>query len=341
MTTFLRGAVLVALCVALASCGDAARPQAASVNGREIPMADVTEALERFEKTGQFDQLAQQSDPGTARRQFEQAYLGQQIRSLVLAPRADALGIDVTDEDIDRRIEQIKASFPSEKEFAAALEDQGLSEADLSDLVGDQLVEERLRAEVTRDTLPTAREVDRYYRANEESFQETEVSHILVDKAGLARRLSGQLRAAPEGRRAELFVELARKHSSDPSAREGGELGWVGPGQLVEPFEVAMRDLRIGEISAPVPSDFGIHIIRVTDRRIQAFEDVREQITQQLAGTASEESWSDWVADAYRSADVDVNPRYGELDPSTGQVTNADAADVPGAAEGSPSPTPG
>ena len=304
-------------------------------------MSRVTQALERFEKTGQFDQLAQQSDPDSARRQFEQAYLGQQIRSLVLAPRADALGIDVTDEDIDERIEQIKGSFPSEKEFNAALEDQGLAEDDLSDLVEDQIIEERLRAEVTSDSRPSAQEVNRYYRENEESFRQTEVSHILVDKGRLAGRLSEQLRRAPEGRRAELFARLARRYSSDPSASEGGELGWVGPGQLVEPFEVAMGDLRIGEISAPVPTDFGIHVIRVTDRRTQAFQDVREQIAQQLAGTASEAIWNDWVADAYRRADVEVNPRYGEIDLRTGQVTNADASDVPGAAEGSPSPSPG
>jgi foldase protein PrsA len=336
-----RTTVFVALCVALASCGNPAQPRAASVNGREIPMADVTRALERFEKTGQFDQLSQQSDPETVRRQFEQAYLGQQIRSLVLAPRADALGVDVTDEDIDQRIEQLKGGFPSEKEFNAALEDQGLSESDLSDLVEDQIIEERLRAEVTSKAQPSAQEVNLYYRENKQSFRETEVSHILVDKSRLARSLSEQLRRAPEGRQDELFARLARKHSSDPSAREGGELGWVGPGQFVEPFEAAMRDLRIGEISGPVPTDFGIHIIQVTGRRIQAFEDVRDQITQQLAGTASEAAWNTWVAEAYRRADVEVNPRYGELDPRTGQVTNADASDVPGAAEASPSPTPG
>ena len=337
MTSFSRAVLAVLLCVALAACGNATEPLAASVDGHEIPMSDVTEALERFEKTGQFDQLAQQSDPATARRQFEQAYLGQQIRSLVFAPRAEALDIDVTQEDVDGRIEQIKASFPSEKEFNKALEDQGLSAADLSDLVRDQLVEERLRAEVTSDTEPSSQEVERYYRDNEESFQETEVSHILVEKSPLAQRLSEQLQAAHEGQRADLFARLARQHSTDSSGGEGGRLGWVAPGQLVEPFENAMSDLRIGEISTPVPTNFGIHIIRVTDRRIQAFEDVRGQITQQLAGTASETVWSDWVADAYRRATVEVNPRYGELDPRTGQITDADAADVPGASEASPS----
>jgi parvulin-like peptidyl-prolyl isomerase len=337
MTRFSRAALAVLLCVALTACGNATEPLAASVDGREIPMADVTDALERFEMTGQFDQLVQQSDPGTARRQFEQAYLGQQIRSLVLAPRADALDIEVTQSDVDDRIEQIKASFPSEKEFNTALKDQGLSTGDLSDLVRDQLVEERRRAEVTSDTGPTSEEVERYYRDNEESFQETEVSHILVDKSPLARRLSEQLQAAPDARRADLFARLARQHSTDPSAGEGGRLGWVAPGQLVEPFEAAMSDLRIGEISGPVPTNFGIHIIRVTDRRIQPLEDVRGQITQQLAGTASESVWNDWVADAYRRASVEVNPRYGELDPRTGQITDVDAADVPGAAERPPS----
>jgi foldase protein PrsA len=341
MTSFSRAALAVLLCVALAACGNATEPVAASVDGREIPMADVTDALERFEKTGQFDQLAQQSDPGTARRQFEQAYLGQQIRSLVLAPRADALDIEVTGEDVDGRIEQIKASFPSEKEFDQALDDQGLSMADLSDLVRAQLVEERLRAEVTAETEPTSDEVERYYRDNSESFQQTEVAHILVEKSPLAQRLSEQLQSAPEAQRDDLFARLAREHSTDPSSGEGGRLGWVAPGQLVEPFENAMRNLRIGEVSTPVPTDFGVHIIRVTDRRIQAFEDVRGQIMQQLAGTASESVWNDWVADAYGRASVEVNPRYGELDPGTGQITDADAADVPGASEGSPSPDEG
>jgi foldase protein PrsA len=334
-----RTLLAVVLAFTVGACAQATQP-AATVDGHVISASDVAQALERFEATDQFDQLAEQSDAGTARRQFEQAYLGQQIRRLVLRPRARALGVEVDDEEVDRRLDQIEESFSSPEEFRKALEERGFSLGELAGLVEDQVLEERLRAEVTAESRPDQEELERYYRSHRGDYRQTEARHILLREVAPARALSKRLRDAPEPRRAELFARLARRRSTDDSsARRGGDLGWVSRGELVEPFEAAMDELRIGEVSAPVPTEFGIHVILVTGRRLLPLERVRAQISEQVAGSAAEEAWTEWLADAFAGADIDVNPRYGELDPTTGQVTNATAEDVPGAAE--PSPTPG
>jgi foldase protein PrsA len=335
----IRIAVAAAVAAGMVACADAVRPPAATVEGHQILVTDVTDARERFEGTPGFDQLAQQSDPGTARRQFEQAYLGQQIRKLVLGRIAEGMGIEVGRAEIDQRLDEIRGQFPSEKAFAKALADQGFTLGELTGLVKDQIIEDKLRAEVTAGTEPGVAELQRYYRSHGTDYEQTRVQHILVKKMGLAQELSDRLRDAPKSRRASLFASLARRHSTDDTtAKKGGELGWVSPGQLVEPLEAAMTGLRIGEVSLPVQTDFGIHVVGVTGRRTLPFEQVRSQIAQQVGGTAAEQAWNRWLEDAFVAADIAVNPRYGELDPKTGQVADATAEQVPGASEGSPTP---
>jgi peptidyl-prolyl cis-trans isomerase SurA len=72
------------------------------------------------------------------------------------------------------------------------------------------------------------------------------------------------------------FETLAREHSQDGSAREGGDLGWANPGQFVPEFEEAMNSLRPGDVSQPLVSRFGVHLLRVDERRQTALSD-REQ----------------------------------------------------------------
>jgi peptidyl-prolyl cis-trans isomerase SurA len=93
------------------------------------------------------------------------------------------------------------------------------------------------------------------------------------------------------------FPALAREHSQDGSAREGGDLGWANPGQFVPEFEEAMNALRPGEISQPLVSRFGVHLIRVDERRDNTLsqreqrEVVRGLVREQKAGEALQ-SWA-------------------------------------------------
>jgi parvulin-like peptidyl-prolyl isomerase len=76
-------------------------------------------------------------------------------------------------------------------------------------------------------------------------------------------------------------------------------------------------------VSLPVSTDFGFHVIRVTGRRVQSFEDVRDDISQRLTELAAARVWSEWLQGAYQDARIELNPRYGVFDPNTGQIVDA------------------
>ena len=104
------------------------------------------------------------------------------------------------------------------------------------------------------------------------------------------------------------FASAAREVSQDGSAAQGGDLGWVNPGSFVPEFEEAMYRLKEGEISAPVVSRFGVHLIQVTDqRRVElSAQQVREQLRQQLREAKLEEAYLAWARDVRQRAYVEM-----------------------------------
>jgi parvulin-like peptidyl-prolyl isomerase len=325
----------------LPGCGELLDPAAAVVGGDKITVERITSIVDAYEGSREFKQVAGQGDPQEILRQYEQTRLSQLIRRAVLESRAEDLDVEVTDDDVARRLDQIKADFPSEEAFQDALAEQGLTSDYLNELVYDSLLEEGLRAKVTEGAGPTDEELVDFYQENLNDYRQTRAQHILVKSRKLAAALSTRLRAAPGNQVEDLFARLAKRYSTDTSnAAKGGDLGYFSEGQFVPPFEQAAADLSIGEVSEPVQTEFGFHVIRVTDRRVAPFEEVRADIEQQLGGQAEDEAWQKWVVDAYQDADIRVNPRYGELDLDTQQIVNPSAEDVPGADESQATPTP-
>lgn len=95
----------------------------------------------------------------------------------------------------------------------------------------------------------------------------------------------------------ESFSDLAKRFSNDSSAPQGGNLGWLNPGETVPPFEQAMKKLKIGEVSEPVQTSFGWHLIVVDERRTQdmAEQFQRNQVRQRLFAQRSEASFEAWL----------------------------------------------
>jgi peptidyl-prolyl cis-trans isomerase SurA len=104
------------------------------------------------------------------------------------------------------------------------------------------------------------------------------------------------------------FEEMARQYSEDGSANNGGDLGWVNPGDTVPPFEAAMNALGLGEISEPVLSPFGWHIIQVLERRQQDMtkEASRLKARQEIRTRKSEEAYQDWIRELRDRAFVEL-----------------------------------
>jgi peptidyl-prolyl cis-trans isomerase SurA len=131
--------------------------------------------------------------------------------------------------------------------------------------------------------------------------QQTHVRHILLRVSDVTpeqevRRRLEEFKLRIEARQIE-FGSLARLHSLDPSGSRGGDLGWVYPGDTVPEFERAMNALKIGEVSVPVQSTFGWHLIQVLERRTEpaSNERARQQARQALRDRKSDEAYQDWL----------------------------------------------
>ncbi len=141
---------------------------------------------------------------------------------------------------------------------------------------------------------------------------ETLSRHILLrNRPGLSdqdaeRRLQGyrdQVRAKTAD-----FPELAKKYSEDGSAQNGGELGWMGPGDLVPEFEQAMNRLQIGEISNPVKTEFGWHLIQVLERREGQLtvEKQRQFARAAIRERKFDQSYQEWMRELRDNATVKI-----------------------------------
>ena len=108
--------------------------------------------------------------------------------------------------------------------------------------------------------------------------------------------------------KAATFAALAREHSQDGSASQGGDLGWVGPGSFVPEFEEPMNRLAEGQVSPPVVSRFGVHLIEVLERRRVEMkpEEVREAMRNQLRASRYDAAFTTWAQDIRGNAFVEL-----------------------------------
>lgn len=131
--------------------------------------------------------------------------------------------------------------------------------------------------------------------------QQTRARHILiktsevVTDADARRRLTDLRERVVQG--GANFGELARMHSADLSASKGGDLGWIYPGDTVPEFEQGMDALKPGEVSQPIQSPFGWHLILVEDRRVQDVSEERKRAAARnaLRERKSDEAYQDWL----------------------------------------------
>jgi foldase protein PrsA len=196
--------------------------------------------------------------------------------------------------------------------------DERLREADL--LRGDmrRLAERVLLLNVVRAAV-VAEELDEetlraQYEEQLGTFTQLEVAHILVDDQADAERIADEVRPA-------TFEQLARRESIDPgSAPNGGSLGTFSEADFLAQFDpdfvAAALELEPGEISGPVETQFGWHVIRMVGRAVAPFEDVVED----LRASSADQVFQDWMLGELDSTDIDVNPRFGRLDTETGEV---------------------
>lgn len=245
-------------------------------------------ATERMAATGQ--QLS-----GVQSMMMRKQIVESLINEELLVQECQKKDIQVTDDQVNTEIDGIKNRFPSEADFNTALEQRGMSTSDLRDKLKRRIaIQQLIEAEVPKEFDTTDAERQTFYDEHPEMFTRPErvrASHILIQlKPDADETASKAAREKIEEVRKKLdagedFAELAKAHSEGPSGPKGGDLGYFSKGRMVKPFEDAAFALKTGETSEVVQTDFGLHLIRVTDHQPEetvAFEDAKEDIGRML-----------------------------------------------------------
>jgi foldase protein PrsA len=219
---------------------------------------------------------------------------------------ADKLGVSVSQKDIDKRVAQTRTTYfkGSEKKLEAELKKDGITLDQYEQYnLKPMILSEKLNAKVTESVTVSDSDAQKYYDENKATFstpKTREVRHILVNSKSLADQIEAKLKAGQD------FATLAKKYSKDTgSAQQGGKLCVAHGGQTgsciqtVPPFDKASFSLKTNQISAPVKSQFGWHIIQalgpIKPAHVQTFKEVESSIKSNLAQQKKQTVWDDWL----------------------------------------------
>ncbi|WP_309121423.1 peptidylprolyl isomerase [Paenibacillus sp.] len=261
---------------------DADLGPAASVNGVSISKQDVFDAL-----------LA--ADGGQT--------LSSMIDAELVRQAAEAAGVEVTDADIAERMDAVKGQFSSEDEFLSTLAMYGMTVEGLEEQMA---LEAQLKKLLEPQIAVTDEEIQTYYDENAAALEQPEqvkASHILVATEEEAKELRLRLAGG------EDFAALAAEKSLDTGTVEsGGDLGFFEKGAMEEPFETAAFSLEVGQLSEPVETSNGFHIIQVTEKKaayMPTLEEKKEEIRETLANEALSTLSTTWLEEQRTNADVE------------------------------------
>jgi peptidyl-prolyl cis-trans isomerase C len=261
----------------------------ARVNGEDVKKADLERAIKTMEGR------AGQPVPPDRRDEIYRNALDQLVVLTLLKQETKTKNIQVGDAEIDQQLQQLKGQFPTQDAFDKALKDRGMTLEGLkSDARTNLSVDKVMEGVVANVPGPTDAEAKDFYAKNPDKFKQDEqvrASHILVRvqpnadekaKAHAKAEIEGVLKQVKAG---GDFAKLAQAHSQDSSAAQGGDLGYFPKGQMVPEFEKVAFSLPVGQVSGIVTTQFGFHIIKVTDKkppRTVPFEEAAPQIKQFL-----------------------------------------------------------
>ena len=288
---------------------------------------DVTQGeLNEFAEQSGFGNLSE-DDPQyeTAVQQIMPQLVGVEIAKAYAAEH----DITVSDKEVDQEIEKIKEQvgeqarasgqdLSDQKAYEQALKQNDITEEELREDIRENLPVQKVQQKVAGDAEPSEGEIEAYYEENKESqFTTPEqrcMRHILFnkDQKQKAEDVKEELEDGGD------FAKLAKEYSQDPgSAEQGGDLGCLGKGETVPEFEEAAFGAEPGEIVGPVQTQFGYHIVEVTDAKpeqTRPLSEVESKIRSQLSTEEQSQAFSKWLEEQKKQRDVEYLKGYAPTD---------------------------
>jgi peptidyl-prolyl cis-trans isomerase SurA len=316
--------VAVIASAALLGGGTAARAElvdrvAAVVNRDIITLSEVQQRAA--------PELARLNNPDPRKRAEQRAALMKTaldtlIGEKLLESEIAELGITATEAEVDELVRDVRTrnNIDDPAQFEQLLASEGYTLASYRDMLRKNILRDRLlrlkvgsKVKITEEDLKAA--YAQYARAESED-SEVHARHILVqvdpkatpEQVEAARKKAEAI--AAEARRPGMdFSALARARSEGPSATDGGDLGWFKRGVMVPEFEKAAFSLKEGEVSNPVRTNFGWHVLYVEEKRsvaAESYDEMRPKLEAKLGQEKTEKALEQYVAELRQKANVDV-----------------------------------
>ncbi len=278
----------------------------AKVNDTVITRMDLDRAVKVLVSQNRLPQPL----PPESLKQAEEAALDQLISAELLYQVGQKIEIKDLDKQVDEKISQNKAKFPSADEFEKALKSVDMTEKDLKEFTRkDIVITNLIEKNIAEKTTITEADAKKFYDDNPDKFKQepsVRASHILCgvdanataeDKKKAKEKAEALLKRIKAG---EDFATLAKTESTCPSSKQGGDLGFFSKGQMVAPFEKAAFALKPGEVSDVVETQFGYHIIKLTDKKEGStikFDEVKDKIENYLKNLKIQKAIGDYLTE--------------------------------------------
>jgi len=316
--------LLVLVTLAASGCGGGSSTKVpadavAVVNGDTISRSEFDVAMARS-KRGYKQQHRAWPKAGTTQfQQIQQSALTFLVQLQELEQKAKQLGVTVTEKQIDKKYAELEKQLGGAKNLKTQAKAQGLTLQDVRDVViRPNLLSDGIYKKVTGDVKVTDKDVSDYYKKNVKLYQQPEsrdVRHILVANRTLANKLYDRIKAGAS------FAALAKKYSKDPGSKaQGGKLTVV-KGQTAAPFDQTAFLLDKGQVSRPVKTQYGWHIIQalsdVKPPHTTPLKDVKAAIKQQLLTQRQRDAWTKWINDTKKEYAKKVHYQAGFAPPTT------------------------
>lgn len=238
-------------------------------------------------------------------KQYGSATLETLIQEKIVNLEAAKQKVTVSNKDIEEQITALQTQYGGEEALNTALASSNMTLDDLKTSLKTSVLISKM-IEKTLDTSDAT--LKAYLKENESTFSTTaqvKASHILVEKKETADKIKKQLDEGAD------FATLAKKYSTDTGSKEnGGDLGYFAAADMVEEFSNEAFSMKKGEISDPVKSDYGYHIIKVTgikDAKSAEYADVKEEVKTAYVQAKVSEQGAAWLAAITEDYKVDNN----------------------------------
>lgn len=281
------------LCVALAltACSDTSGETTDTINqeGVVATVNDKTITQEQFDETLKSYKMMVESQYGegswdteisagqTMGSYYESSLLDNMILELLMVEAAEKEGITMTDEDLQTQMDEFKAYFNTDEEYKTFLEEKAMTEDYLKESLKKEFLINSFLSVKIENLQPTDDDLKTIFD-DLKMNQQVRARHILVNTEEEAKAVIDRIN------KGEKFEDIAKELSVDTaSGANGGDLDYFSYTDMVQPFSDAAFSMEIGDLSEPVKSDFGYHIIEVTDKTVDdsvTLETKKDELTE-------------------------------------------------------------